>query len=350
MNIKIYDYYGSKEYISWSKGQFRGLTFTNEMPGGMVSASFTVPVIYHYPYQWADVYNRVKIYHESDLVWAGYIFGLERAWGDTSAIKVSCVGEVARFATQTTGTNLSNEKASTYIVDHILNPDGNLDDFIDTGEIDTTDYTIPGTLEFKPYKTKRQIMDELYSYNEDTHDWYVWDNDLYWVTKEETISYETSTKFSEGSLRQDLSEFANVIYYSYRDTNGVIQTSSETDTSSAYPNTRKIESYSDNMTAAQAETRAEASLEESKVLGSVANITIRRIWKIGGGEFHVSKIRPGKIIRIRGLVTAKASPAEAFTLNDIDVFRIASVTYDDESQSASITPGRLPQNIVRALE
>lgn len=347
MNIKIYDHQGSKEYVSWSKGQFTGLKFLNEMPGGMISASFTIPIEYNLPYQWADVFNRVKIYHDADLVWAGYIFALERSWGDTSAIKIDCVGEVARLAGALTDKRLSNEKGSTYISDHILID--RISDYIDIGKIDTTDYTIPGTLDFRPYVTKRKALDEIYSYNEDTHDWYVWDNSFYWIRKEETISYETSTKFSKGSLRQDLSEFANTVYYSYRDGDGVIQTSYEKDDDTSYPHCAIYESYSDNMTAAQASTRAEASLEERKTLGSVGDITIHKIWKVDGGEFHPSLIRPGKIIRILGVVNAKASPSQAFTLNDIDVFRIASVSYDDQTQSARITPGHLPQNIVRAI-
>lgn len=350
LTIQIFDHSGDTQYVSWSKGQFMGYTHTHEMPSGMLSCSFDVPVEYSMPYKWADAFNIVKVFHESTPVFTGLMWGLGRYWDENSSgISVGCVGLCAKFGMLTTATNLSNEKGSTFINDHILTASEEIASWIGVGEIATTDYTIPGTLEHKPYAYFRECLDEIWEYNEDIYNWYVRNEHFFYLPKETELSYETSTRFSTGSLTQDLSEFGNDIRYSYRDANGVIQSSYERDSDSAYPLTKLIESYSDNMTAAQAETRAEASLEEHKVLGATGGVTVSKLWRPGGGEVHPSEVFAGKVIRVEGLVAARATPAEAFTKNDIDVFEIKSCTYDHDSQTVDISPGRMPHSLYRRL-
>ena len=345
MNVRILDHYGARRYVTWSSNEFGSYTHTHEMPGGMTSCSFFVPGEYKKPFVWADPLNQVDVYHNFTQVFSGFIYGVERLWGtEESGIRVDCSGWVGKLAQFAISTNLSNEKASTYITDHIVG-DSEIDDWITDSSIDTTDYTIPGVREYKPHKTARYVMDDLYSFNQNTHDWYVWGKTLYWDVKESDVDYVTSTKYSVGSLRQDLSEFSNEVVYSYRDADGEIQTGTSSDSDTSYPNLERIESYSNNMTSAQATQLADESLEQRKVLGATAQITLSRVWRAMGGELHPSEIRPGKIIRINGLVAAKATPTEIFMENDINVFSIKSVTYDDNNQKATISPGRLPHTL-----
>ena len=345
MNIRIYDHNGAREYVNWSKNEFTSYTHTHEMPGGMISCSFVVPEIYKKPFLWADTFNQVVATHRFTEVFSGFIYGVERFWGETeSGLRVDCAGWVARLAQLMVSANASSEKASTYITDHIVG-DSQIDDWIEHSSIDTTDYTIPGVREYKPHKTARHVMDDLNTFNQDTHDWYVWGKTLYFLPKEENVSYVTSTDYSTGTLRQDLSEFSNEIVYSYRDADGVIQTGTSSDSETNYPNLERPESYSNNMTAAQASQLASESLEQRKVLGATAQITVSKLWSPMGMEIHPAEMRPGKIIRVNGLVPAKATPDEAYVENDIDVFAIKSITYDDSAQTATISPGRLPHTM-----
>lgn len=358
--IQISNQTGTQPYLAlWQKGQYKNLTFTSEVPGGMTTASFMVPVDYHLPYAWADILNKVQIFiglvdfrglGPYDPVWSGYIYAVERYWEkDNSGIKVDCLGWVSKMAHLYINSDLSNEKASTFINAHVLA--GELNTWLDSGTIDTTDYLIPGVRDYQPYKTVREVMDDLYSFNQDTHNWYVWGNYLYWIPIETAVSYHTSTKFSEGAVRQDLSDFSNYVRYSYRDMAGVITTGFEEDTASVYPQHEILDSYSDNMTAAQAETLAEASLINHKVLGATAEITVKKAWDELGNIIPVAQIRPGKIMMIDGLLPARASVGEVFVANDIDTFTIKSITYNEDTQTVDISPGRLPHtlpNVVRA--
>lgn len=341
MEIKIYDYSGSKLYADWSKGQYSGLTYSSEVPGGMLNASFTVPEEYYDWYDWARLFNQVEIYHQSTLVWSGFVFGLERYWDESSSgIKVDCVGYVAKLGTTTTNANLSNEKGSTYINDHIL-ASTPLAQYLTSSSVATGDYTISGVVEAKPRKTMREMVDALYAYNANAYDWYVWDHCFYWQPRETSVSYKTRTKHSTGSCRQELSNFANYLRYSYTDANGVIQTGYEDGTADGNPSTVVIESYSGNMTAAQAEQAAEESLANHLLLGSTASIEVKRAEGTRGEVVHPSEIRPGKLIRVEGLVPAQASISEVFEANDLDTFLIRGVTWNDDAQSMSVNPGAI---------
>lgn len=348
MQVLIYDHYGASLYAAWERGEFSQLTFTSEIPGGMTSASFVVPARYSIPYRWADPFNRVKIYEGATLVWAGLVWAVERFWGPSeSGIRVDCVGEVARLGMWTLSDNLSNEKGSTYITDHMATH-ASFKLFLSTS-LSTTDYTIPGEREYRPYKTMREIMDDIYSFNRSTHDWYVWDERLYLAPVETSVSYVTTTEYCEGSLRQELTEYANSIKYSYRDALGLVQTGTSSASSPEYPAKEKVEAYTDNMSSTQAAAIAAASLAKASVLGATAEITVYRVWDMQGREIPPATLRPGKIISITGLVPAKASVEEAFVDNDIDAFPIAAVSYDHESQSARISPGRLPYTLPRVI-
>jgi len=315
----------------------------------MILASFEIPEKYRMPFQWADVFNQVKIYNGPTLCWSGYIYALERYWGETSGIKVNCVGWVAKFKDILDAvSNLSNAKASAYIISNIFGVD-EVNAWIDQGTIDTSDYTIPGVRDYQPVISMREIMDDLYPFNQNTHTWYIWDNDFYFVPIETELTYITNTECSVGSLRQELGEFSNYIIYTYRDADGVIQYGGSEDTDSVYPTKYQEENYSDNMTSAQAAQLASESLSQHEVLGATAEITISKLWTITGQEIHPSEIRPGKLIHIGGLVSAKASPSEVFSDNDIDTFIVKSVTYDHNSQTASISPGRLPYTLPRVI-
>jgi hypothetical protein len=353
MNVTILDHHGGKRHASWEGNEFMGLTFTSELPGGMISCTFDIPTPYHYPHQWANVLNQVEVYNDnSQNVWSGYLYGMERYWRDSSGIRVDAVGWVSKLNQLVVSDNLSNEKGSTYINDHILAGTGSgeqLLDWIQEGKIETSDYTIPGELEFAPWTYMREAIDRIIEYNQDTRNFYIRGKHMYFVPKQTAATLETSTEFCTGSLRQDLEEFANIICYSYRDADGVVQSSYTADADSGYPITGLIEGYSDNMTAAQALTAATASLNRRKVLGATGGVTASRVWRLGGAELPISEVFPGEVIHIAGLVTAKASPAEVFTTNDVDTFEIRSVTYNHDSQTIDISPGRLPYSMSNLL-
>lgn len=342
MNVKIWDYYKSKELANWAKGQFEGLTFTHEMPGGMVSASFSIPEKYSLPFKWADVFNQVEIYHGPTKVWRGFVFGLERFWDENnSGIKIDNVGMGAKLNMLGTASDLSNEKGSTFITDHILVAE--FAKWISAGTIDTLDYTIPGLREYKPYKTFRQILEDIATFND--YNWYVWDDKLYWEPAETDVTYITDVEHCTGSVRQDLSEFANEVRYSFRNADGTWTFGTLTDEDTDYPELERPESYSDNMTAAQASQLATISLAEHKTLGAVAGVTISKVWNVRGQEIHVSELKPGKVIYINGLIPAKASPSEAFADNDVDTFVIRQIVYNDDNQTVQVSPGNLPQTL-----
>jgi hypothetical protein len=221
--------------------------------------------------------------------------------------------------------------------------------FLSTGEIDTTDYTIPGERDYQPLKSMRYVVDDIQSFNLNTHVWYVWGDSFYWVPLETEVSYVTSTEYSTGSLRQEIGELSNVLWYTSHDTDGVVTLASTTDTETRYPWKASVDAYSDDMTAAQALQLATASLNGKKVLGATAQIEVSKAWTPGGAEVHPSEIMPGKLMHIAGMVTAGASPAEVFVDNDVDTFMIMSVTYNHNAQTCSIAPGRLPLTLPRAI-
>jgi len=349
VNIEILDPHGSKRFVSWEGNEYMGLTFSSEIPGGMISCTFDVPTEYHYPHRWADVYNQVEVYNDRAVnVWSGYIYGMERYWGDSSGIRVDCVGYVSKFNQLVVAANLSNEKGSTYINDHILDHDEVID-WISEGKVDTGDYTIPGILELVPWSYMRDALDRIIEYNQDIYNFYVRNKALYFVPKETAATLETSTEYCTGSLRTDLEEFSNLVCYSYRDDDGVVQRSFQADTDTAYPITNLIESYSDNMSGAQALTAALASLNRHKVLGATGGVTVSKVWSLGGAEVPISEVFPGQVIHIAGLVSAKASPSEVYVSNEVDTWEIRSVKYNHDAQTIDISPGRLPYSMERQL-
>ena len=348
--IKIYDLHGN-ELVSWAKGQYNGYTHTKEDPGGMISCAFNVPEEYTLPFRWADVFSTVKVWHEANLIFQGFIFALERYWDkDNSGIKVDCVGEVARLNWAYTVSDLSAEKTSTYINAHIL-PHAQVYGYIKTGKVSTDDYTIPGVVEAGECALLRDMLDRAYAYNANAFTWYVDGDSFYFVPSDTQLTYQTSIKYCTGSLRQDLADFANALAYTYRDLAGLATLALLADSDTVYPTKYRRESFENNMTAAQALQQATESLNNSKVLGSVGTIKINRVWRFGKGEIHRSELEPGKIIRILGLTPGKVNPEAAFVANDVDAFTIKSVTYNEDDQSADIAAGRLPQtltNVVRA--
>ncbi len=344
MQLILTDPYGGKQYANWQANEFQGLTFSSEVPGGMMTASFTVPAKFKLPYKWAGHFNQVWIYHDYTRVWKGFTYGLERYWSENdSGIKVDAIGTVAFLNARSTTVNLTAEKGSAYITDHILT-DGVVSQWLSTGTIDTNDYTMP-TRDYSPQKMFREILDDIAAFNANTYDWYVWDDKFYFVPRETVPTYYTTTEYCTGSVRQDLAEFTNYLTYSYSTTAGVITRAQLTDSDSPYPGYEKIEAYSDQMTAAQALQIATESLANRKVLGTTAPITVQKCWYSDGREVHPSEIMPGKLLRVEGLIPAAASIAEAFTDNDIDTFRIIGTTYNHDSQTAQINPGRIGQTL-----
>ena len=344
MNVLILDAYGQRTYASWSKGEFNGLTYLLQRIGGMISASFNVPIEYAEPYKWARFYNQVELYHESVPVFSGYIHDLSRYWSESeSGIKVDLAGWVAKLAKDYVTTDLSNEKASTYITDHILV--GELANWVGAGEIDTGDYTIPDIRDYIPQKTKRQVMDDLISFNLDTHDWGVWGKELYWKRRETQVAYRTNTANSVGSLRQGIGESGSVVKGAYRDLLGVWTIVTATDATSEDPTEYILETYSDNMTAAQATQLAEQSLERVKLKGANADITVQKIWTKEHTPLDPREIRPGMVIEIGSMVPGQASIAEADVDNDMDTFAIESVKVNDETGFAQVSPGKLPYDL-----
>lgn len=348
ISITIYDSDGGEIKAHWSREGFTNLEFVSEDPAGHVSAQFVVPGKYRMPYGWLDHYHQIEIRNGPTAVWHGFVWAVERFWdSNSSGIRVQCLGDAGRLVGWTLDENLADEKASAYITDHIITH-SQFPRFLTVGAIDTDDYTIPGVREYKPMRTIREILDDLISFNLNTHTWQIWNREFSWLKLPDSVDYVTSTDWCTGSVRQDLADYANRIVYSYRDAAGVIRTGSVA-AGSRYPEHAAIENYAENMTSVQASQLANASLSQRSLMGASSEISVWRVTDQHGRQIHPSELRPGKLIRIDGLIPARATPTEAFVENDYDVFRIRSVSYDHDRQVARVGPGRLPYTLPRVM-
>ena len=339
MHIEIKDMWGGETLASWDEESFSALTFTNEMPGGHITASFLVKCEYHLPYEWAQHFLQVDIWNGPTHCWGGYIMPLERYWESAeTGILVECAGWVAKLQQLMGQVNLSAEKGSTYITDHILS-DEEVSSWLTAGNIETTDYTIPGLREYKPWKTYAEILEDINQFN--GWRWYVRGKALHFEPYTEEVAYRGSVEFATGSARSDPTEFANRLRYDYTDTAGVRQTATLTDTDSPYPIKDAAYSLSGNMAAAQAQQAAQIMLDSLSFIGTTAPCEIWYCETPEGMSIPACEIWPGVGIRVDGFIPATASPAEAFQIdNDIDTYTIRAMTYDHESGRAALELGR----------
>lgn len=350
MNVQIYDRWHEQRFANWTKGEFNGLIYLHERIGGMISASFNVPCVYYEPYEWAKRRNQVEIYSKGGTcVFDGFISNLSRYWDEKeTGIRVSCYGWVAKLTRDYVTAMLSGEKGSTYITDHIIT--GMFAGYVSAGEIDTGDYLIPGAIEVAPQRTKRWMLDQIYDYNRDTHEWGVWGREFYFRPIADTVSYRTTIYGGcTGQLSQGIDDQAKILRLAYRDTNGAWQILEAEDTDSDDPDEYILETLDGNMTSAQATQAANARLEELKRAGSNASIRVKRLWGRAGsgqtGELDVAEMEPGRILAVNGIVPGEASVYEADIDNDLDTFVIASVKYDAEAGVADVGPGKLPHTL-----
>lgn len=343
MNISIYNYNQARQYVSWAGKQFTGLSYSSEIPGGMTTASFTVPEVMWKPFEWAEVFNYVDIYDGAVEVWSGYIYALERYWGQDMGIRVDCVGNVARLNDLLTASNLSNEKGSTYINDHIL-AWGEVSGYITAGTVYTSDYLIPGVRDYQPFKTMREVIDDIYTFNQDELIWYVWNDKFFWVPRDREPFYVTNIEYCDGSRRKEIGDYQNGVTYSYKDLAGVVQTAT-LDDDTDFPRKRKGLSLSDSMTSAQALQAATAQLDANSAMGSTSSIEIHKIWTIRGSVVPRPQVMPGRLIRIEGL----PSYGVDYSALDEDLFLINSVTYNHDSDTVSLDAGHISHSLPNVM-
>lgn len=338
MHIEIRDAWGRETLASWDEESFSGLSFTNEMPGGHITASFLVKCEYHLPYEWANHFLQVDIFNGPTPCWSGYVMPLERYWDATdTGILVECAGWAAKLQQLYGQVNLSAEKGSTYITDHILT-DEEVSNWIQAGNIQTTDYTIPGVREYKPWKTYAEMLEDINQFN--GWYWYVRGKALYWEPPSGEVAYRGTVEFATGSARSDPTEFANRLRYDYTDTDGVRQTATLT-ADSPYPVKDAPFSLSGNMTAAQALAAAQVRLDSLSFIGTTAPCEIWYCETPQGMSIPACEIWPGLGIRIDGFIPATASAAQAFQIdNDIDTYTIRAMTYNHETGRAALELGR----------
>jgi hypothetical protein len=314
------------------------------MPGGHITASFLVKCEYHLPYKWAQHFLQVDIFNGPTHCWGGYIMPLERYWtGSETGILLECVGWAAKLHQIYQQVNLSNEKGSTYINDHIIT-NAEIANWLTAGNIQTTDYTIPGTREYKPWKSCAQILEDINKFC--GWHWYVRGRAFYWEPPSEEVAYRGTVEFATGSARSDPTEFANSLKYDYTDEDGVRQTATLSDAGSPYPRKDATYSLSGNMTAAQALVAAQIKLDSLSFIGTTAPCEIWYCETPEGMSIPACEIWPGVGIRVDGFIPATASPAEAFQIdNDIDTYTIRAMTYDHESGRAALELGRQSHSV-----
>ena len=268
----------------------KDISFTHEIPGGDMSATF---VITSPSGQDIDLFDKVVIYDGgyTSPVWQGFVISVD--WTATKT-KIECAGWNARFAHLVTEDTiyLDNEKASTFIVDHIIS---NFYDIIQETIIDTSDSVIPKKREYQAGQTYRAILDDVASLAGYT--WYIRGRSFYFGPfSDYTIYRIPTTIFIPKSA--DVTEYANRVAYSYRN-NMTVTHGYVSDVDTTYP-TKTIYKPFGDIDGTTAEAAALAVLNIAKEPTGIGDITVDYLTDVFGTPVSLSSVMPGCKIIVRG--------------------------------------------------
>jgi hypothetical protein len=346
LNVDIYNFYGSKKLATFSKGECSGLTFSKEVPGGCIAADFSVAADFDQDHDWAKRHNIVEIFHESKRVWKGLVYSVGRSWGpEQTDIVIGCAGLSFKLNKLTTTVDLSGEKGSTWMTDHLVTH-GKLRQWVKAWDIETTDYTIPDTIDVDRYETLNGMIEAINKFN--GFEWGI-DQDFTFFFRPYRVqkaAYITDLQHSEGAILRDLGDYADKIQYKYDNLAGnpASNKTSTEDTDLPVPICEIIDIPGLN-SAAQALQYATIALDEALVSGSSTEVTATRIWNRANVPVHPSEVEPGKAVFIRGILPGRKQPGEFFEPDDISTFMIKTMTYNDDNESVSLGPGRVADKL-----
>jgi len=343
MNVTIYDHYRTKKLVDFT--DVAGLSFSKELPGGCISADFVVPIEYDQHYPWADFMNQVDMLHDSERVWAGLVHGVSRNKSESEAqMGISAVGWTLKLAGLEVSTDLSNEKGSTYLNDHIVSASA-LEPWIKGTDVQTHDYSIPGTFDVPNNVPMIEVIEWINKFN--GWDWGIDEDRIFFFRQPvtEKPEYIVDEAYWTGGVTQDISEWGNRARVDYTNLSDVASQVSVDDDESEYPLHGKWFSISQKMNSTQATQYANIALGECSKFGTSQEIEVKKIKDIHGKGVHPSEVEIGKLVHIRGLVPAVGKPSEIYGENDINTFRIMSMHYNDDGPSVSISPGKIASRL-----
>lgn len=292
--------------------------------------------------------NRVKIKVKSDRDWVGDIERVARDVDQSSVYAVSCVGPQARLKQNgTTATHTldlaPNEKASTYITDHIVT-----DSYLGmtAGTLTDTFQFITG-YEWYPGRSWADILDEFCKYQ--LNRWYV-DKDyrLHFVPRDTVPSYQVfMSDCKQTHLDKAREAVVNWVQVGFTP-DGTIYgyvTTQDTVSQGLHGMRRAYEQLSNKGTQVEAQAWADTYIALHSKLKPSSSLPADLIYDANRSPVFPEEVEGGKVIVIPDLQSAEESNPQ--TINEMCTWTLAEVKWKDGY--VSLSPGDLPTELDVAI-
>jgi hypothetical protein len=288
--------------------------------------------------------NRVKIKVKSDRDWVGDIESVARDVSESSVYAVSCVGPQARLKQNGTTADRAfdlapNEKASTYITDHIV-----ADSYLGmtAGTLTDTFQFITG-YEWYPGRNWAEILDELCKYQ--LNRWYV-DKDyrLHFVPRDTVPSYQVFMADCKQThldkARETVRNWVQVAYTPDGVTYGYV-TAQDTVSQGLHGMRRAYEQLSNKGTPTEAQGWADTYIALKSKLKPSSSLPADIIYDANRAPVFPEEVEGGKILYIPDLLSAEESNPQ--TINEMCTWALAEVKWKDGY--VSLSPGDQPTEL-----
>lgn len=272
-------------------------------------------------------------------VWEGDIESVGRDKDKETALKVECLGPQARVKNMGTDADYDKdlepgEKASLYIVDHVLT---DLDLGLFEGDIDTNDFAIVTGCNFFPGKAFDQIFSQLMEYNQYRPS--IWlNNQLNWKPRETTISYYVSLSDCEtSSLNRKRASIVNWIQVAFSPDNSVYGYIVAFDQDSIDKHGKRslyLSIRGDETDANQVAATALANLKDLKPASALTTDIIHDAY---GGLVPPEEVESNKVLHIEKLLSTEETIESAQSINESNTWEIAEVKYT--GGKVTLSPG-----------
>jgi len=287
--------------------------------------------------------NVVKLKHFSGRSWCGDIEGVVRDIEDESILTVACLGWPARMKQNGSEADVAfdcvNEKASTYITDHILT-DTKLG--FTAGTIDTNDLLFT-YLDFMPGKCWWDIMDEFCRYQ--LYCWYV-DNEkrLHFIPRPTAPAYQAfisdCDKSSLNRTREKVKNWAQVKYTSDGTTYDY-KTAEDTASQALHGMRREYLEISGERSPTEAQGYVDTFIALKSKLKPSSSLTTDRVYDMQRNLVPFDEAQGGRIITLPDFLSAEEANPQ--TINELCTWPLAEIRYKDNR--LSLSPGDLPTTL-----
>lgn len=317
---------------------YQDLEFSNNS-WGYLSCTFTLKRDSDMYWEDLEDSNIIRIL-SGDTKWEGDIEGVARDKDTETTLKVECLGPQAKLKNMGTDADYDKdlepgEKASTYIVDHVLtDPDVGLF----AGTIDTNDFEIVTGCTFFPGKAYDQIFSQLMEYNQYRPS--IWlDNKLNWKPRETTPTYYVNIADCEqSSLNRKRASITNWIQVAFSPDNSVYGYVVAFDQTSIDRHGKRVLYQSirgDETDANQVAAVALAQLKDLKPSSALTTDIIRDVYR---AFVSPEDVESNKVLHIERLLSTEETIQSAQSINESNTWEIAEVKYNKDGR-VTLSPG-----------